>query len=111
MAGHMSSSGTVSRVLSEFYWPGGVQADTKRYYRSCDICRRKITKGRIANAPVGKMSVIYEPFKRVAVDIIGPLSPVTNNGKRYTVTLVDYATKRLRKIKRFSTIKSSSSRF
>ena len=92
MAGHMSTSRTVSRVLSEFYWPG-VQADTKRYCRSCDICQRTIPKGRIAKAPLGKMPVIDEPFKRVAVDILGPLSPVTDNGNRYIVTLVDYATR------------------
>ncbi len=36
MAGHMATTRTVSRVLSEFYWPG-VQSDVKRYCRSCDI--------------------------------------------------------------------------
>ena len=88
----IETSRTVSRLLSEFYRLG-VQADTKRYCRSCDICQRTIPKGRIAKAPLGKMPVIDEPFKRVAVDIIGPLSPVTDNGNRYIVTLVDYATR------------------
>ena len=37
------------------------------------------------------MPLIDEPFKRVAVDIIGPLCPVTDNKNRYTV--VDYATR------------------
>ena len=92
MASHMCTSRTVSSVLSEFYWPG-VIADTKRYCRSCDICQMTIPKERIVKAPLGKMPVIDEPFKRVAVDIIGPLDPVTDNGNRYILTLVDYATR------------------
>ena len=92
MAGHMGIARTVSRVLSEYFWPG-VQADTKRYCRSCDICQRTIPKGKVKKVPLGKMPLIDEPFKRVAVDIIGPLCPVTDNKNRYIVTLVDYATR------------------
>lgn len=92
LAGHMSAARTLSRVLSEFYWPG-IQSDTKRYCRSCDICQRTVPKGRIPKIPLGKMPLIDQPFKRVAVDIIGPLSPVTSHGNRYILTLVDYATR------------------
>ena len=31
-------------------------------------------------------------FKRVAVDLIGPLSPVSDRGNRYILTMVDFAT-------------------
>ena len=39
------------------------------------------------------MPLIDEPFRRVAVDIIGPLSPITERGNRYILTLVDYYTR------------------
>ena len=91
-AGHMSTARTVSRILSEFYWPG-VQSAIKHYFRSCDICQRTVPKGRIPKVPLGKMPLIDEPFKRVAVDIIGPLSPTTTRGNRYIFTLVDNATR------------------
>ena len=39
------------------------------------------------------MPLIDEPFKRVAVDLIGPLHPVTDRGNRYILTLVDHATR------------------
>lgn len=39
MTGHLSTSRTTSEVLSEFYWPG-VQADVRRFCRSCDIYQR-----------------------------------------------------------------------
>ena len=92
LASHMSTARTVSRVLAEFYWPG-VQSDCKRYCRSCDICQRTVPKGRVGKVPLGKMPLIDEPFRRVAVDIIGPLSPITERGNRYILTLVDYSTR------------------
>jgi transposase InsO family protein len=39
------------------------------------------------------MPVIDIPFRRVAVDIVGPLVPITDKGNRYILTLVDYATR------------------
>ncbi|XP_077551248.1 uncharacterized protein LOC144164880 [Haemaphysalis longicornis] len=42
---------------------------------------------------MGKMPIIDAPFELVAVDIIGPLSPTSNSGKRYILTLVEFATR------------------
>ena len=81
LAGHMSTARTISKVLSEFFLPG-VQSDTKRFCKSCDICQKTVPKGRIGKVPLGKMPLINEPFRRVAVNIIGPLSPVTDRGNR-----------------------------
>ncbi|XP_075740366.1 uncharacterized protein LOC142786538 [Rhipicephalus microplus] len=39
------------------------------------------------------MPLIETPFERVAVDIIGPLKPVSNKGNRYILTMVDFATR------------------
>ncbi|XP_033733848.1 uncharacterized protein LOC117322984 [Pecten maximus] len=92
MAGHQGVKRTTARVLSEFFWPG-VQADVTRYCRSCDICQRTISKGRVPVAPLGNMPLIDTPFKRVAVDLIGPIQPATYRGNRYILTVVDYATR------------------
>ena len=39
------------------------------------------------------MLVIKEPFKRVAIDLVGPITPCSDRGHRYIVTVVDYATR------------------
>lgn len=39
------------------------------------------------------MPIITTPFKRVAVDLVGPLDPRTTKGNKYILTLVDYATR------------------
>ena len=44
-------------------------------------------------APVQSVPWVHIPFDKVAIDLIGPLYPVTNRGKRYILTVVDYATR------------------
>ena len=39
------------------------------------------------------MPLIDTPFKRVVVDIVGPIAPPREAGHRYILTLVDYATR------------------
>ncbi|XP_065939358.1 uncharacterized protein [Magallana gigas] len=55
--------------------------------------KRTVHKGKIKKVPLERMPLKYEPFQRVAVDLVGPLSPITDKGNRYILTLVDYATR------------------
>jgi hypothetical protein len=92
MAGHLGKAKTTSRVVTEFYWPG-VNGDVTRFCRSCDVCQKTVCKGRVTKVPLGQMPLIDTPFKRVAVDIVGPIHPVTERKNRYILTLVDYGTR------------------
>ena len=92
MAGHLKTQKTLDRLMSSFYWPG--MADSvRRYCISCDICQRTVQKGSVSRAPLESVPLIDTPFKRVAIDLIGPLDPKTDRGNRYILTLVDYATR------------------
>ena len=90
--GHMGIAKTMDRVSLSFYWPG-IRADIKRFCQSCDRCQKTVKKGSVPKAPVGKMPLISEPFKRVAVDLVGPIHPASEDGHKYILTLVDYATR------------------
>ena len=92
MAGHLGIRKTSDRVLAEFYWPG-VCSEVSRYCRSCDICQRTLPKGKIQRVPLGNMPLIETPFKRVAIDIVGPIEPMTDRKNRYILVMVDYATR------------------
>ena len=92
MAGHLATSRTINRIVTEFYWPG-MQSDIKRFCRSCDTCQKTEPRGKVRKVPMDSMPIIDEPFKRVAVDLIGPLHPPTEKGNRFILTLVDYATR------------------
>ena len=90
MGGHMAVKRTYERVSTNFYWPG-IVGDITRYCRSCDICQRTTPKGKVSKAPLGKIPVIDEPFKRGSCDIIGPINPASERGHRYIFTYVDHA--------------------
>lgn len=92
MSGHQGAKKTTDRVMQEFYWPG-MQSDIKRYVKSCDICQKTTPKGRTTKAPLGQVPIIDTPFQRVAVDLVGPISPPSERGNRYLLTMVDYATR------------------
>jgi len=91
LAGHYAAKRTLNRIAPHFFW-SGMTADIKRFCQSCDRCQRTIPRGRVAHVPLGQVPIVSEPFQRVAVDIIGPLSKTTS-GKRYILVLVDYATR------------------
>lgn len=39
------------------------------------------------------MPIIGVPFQRVGIDLIGPISPASSSGRRFVLTVVDYATR------------------
>ncbi|GFN85207.1 gypsy retrotransposon integrase-like protein 1 [Plakobranchus ocellatus] len=55
------------------------------------MCQQNVKKGVVPRIPVEKVSLVDEPFKRVAIDMEGPISPSCEAGRRFIQTLVDYA--------------------
>ena len=92
MGGHMGMARTEERIVSVFWWKG-VSADVQRYVKSCDVCQRMVHKGRVSRVNLGKMPIISEPFERVAVDLVGPLTPKSERGHRWILTVIDYGTR------------------
>ena len=91
LSGHFSHRKTYQKVSFLYFWPG-MTVDIYNYCRSCDVCQRFGSKGRLKKAELVKMPVISVPFEKVAVDIVGPIKPRSSAGCSYVLTLVDYAT-------------------
>ena len=92
MAGHLAAQRTRERLWNDFYWPG-MCGDIRRYCQSCDRCQRICPKSRVKKAPLGKLPLVSTPFERVAVDLIGPLIPASEEGHKWVLVMVDYATR------------------
>ena len=90
--GHLGIKKTKDRIQTNFYWPG-MQGDVTSFCRSCDVCQKTTAKGSVPRVPLGDMLLIDMPFRRVAVDLVGPISPPSEKGHRYILILVDYATR------------------
>ena len=90
--GHLGVKKTEDRIQTNFYWPG-MHRDVTSFCRSCDVWQKTVAKGTVPCAPLGEMPLINLPFKRVAIDLVGPITPASDKGHRYILTLVDYATR------------------
>ncbi|XP_076049187.1 uncharacterized protein LOC143029893 [Oratosquilla oratoria] len=91
LAGHFSQRKTAMKIADKFFWPG-MAVEIRDFCRSCDICQRMSSKGRVRPVPLHPLPIITEPFSRVAIDLVGPLSPPSAEGHRYILTLIDFAT-------------------
>ena len=90
--GHLGIKKTKGCIQTNFYWPV-MQGDITSFCRSCDVCQKTTAKGSVPRVPLGDMPLIDMPFRRVAVDLVGPVSPPSEKGHQYILTLVDYVTR------------------
>ena len=90
MAGHLGRKKTTDRILQRFYWPG-IYRDVRDHCRSCEQCQKGSPRG-VRKAPLIPLPIMDEPFRRIAMDIVGPLSR-SSSGKRYILVICDYATR------------------
>jgi hypothetical protein len=89
LSGHLGWEKTTQRILRRFYWPT-VFKDVKQYCQTCEECQ--LHGGKTRKAPMIPLPVIGEPFKRIAMDVVGPL-PRTGRGNRFILVICDYATR------------------
>ena len=92
MAGHLGARKTQDRIWRHFYWPG-MSEEIRRWCASCERCQKTTQKGRVKKVPLGEMPLVEEPFRRVAADLIGPISPPSDRKHRFILVVVDYATR------------------
>lgn len=90
MSGHMGGQRTLDRIWKQFFWPLMSQ-EIRAFVASCDACQK--VSPRPQKVPLGQMPLIDTPFERVAIDLVGPIAPLSESGNRYILCVVDYATR------------------
>ena len=90
LAGHCSHKRTTDKICREFWWPS-CATEIKRYCQSCDVCQRNMPK--CIKAPLGRMPTFVCPWKNVAIDLIGPIEPMSEDKHRFILVMIDYATR------------------
>ena len=71
LAGHLGRKKTTDRILQRFYWPN-VRRDVAAHCKSCENCQKAKSR-KVKSVPLIPLPVIAEPFRRIAMDIVGPL--------------------------------------
>ena len=82
LSGHLGTKKTMEQDISNFC-------------KYCDVCQRTISKGRIPKAPLGKMPLIDNPFRSIAIDLVGPIHvhPASERGHHYILNVLDFSRK------------------
>ena len=90
LSGHFSSRKTIDKIFHKFFWPKA-GAEITRFCKTCHTCQKFGTK--VQKVPLVKMPVISEPFSRIAIDIVGPITPASDRKHKYILTIIDLATR------------------
>ena len=91
LSGHMGIAKTLDRIATHFSWPG-LSSDVRKFCATCPQCQLVARKLRSHRVPLRPVEVVTEPFKKIAIDIVGKL-PRSTSGYKYILTIVDYATR------------------
>ncbi|XP_060075036.1 uncharacterized protein LOC132554744 [Ylistrum balloti] len=91
LAGHLGVEKTKERILTSFYWPG-VFKDVTQYCRTCDVCQKVAKRRCDEKAPLVQPPIVGEPFFKISMDVVGPLSK-SKRGNRFILTVMDDATR------------------
>ena len=54
---HLGNRKTREKIMSNFYW-SGIDGDVTRYYRSCDVCLKTVSKGTVPKVPLQSALVV-----------------------------------------------------
>ena len=85
---HLGARKTIQRIKYSFYWPGMIK-EIKAYCSSCHGCQcRKVIRS-VDKIPITPVSRPELPFQVVNVDLIGPIDPVSSQGHKYILCLMD----------------------
>jgi len=91
ISGHQGAIRTGKRASNAYFWVN-MLTDVNNYVKSCEKCQRRKVHGRII-PPMGEFPEITRPLERVGVDLTE--LPVSSNGYKYIMTIVDHLTKYL----------------
>ena len=88
---HLGIRKTFNRNSNHFFWTG-INVAIKTFVRSGNICQ-KLGKSRIPKpSPLINLPILNEPFERLGIDIIGPLSECRELGNRFVLSVIDLCT-------------------
>ena len=82
LSGHMGSKKTFDRIAAHFSWPG-LSFDVRKYCATCLQCQLVTRKLKSKRAPLKPVGNVPEPFKKIAIDIVGELPTIRGTVLQY----------------------------
>ena len=90
-SGHLAFQRTYLKIQNKYYWPN-MRENIKEY---CTACIKCATTSKKINhrAPLHPLEIADAPFSVIAIDFLGPFTPMSVQGNSYIMVVTDYLTK------------------
>ncbi|CAL1264136.1 unnamed protein product [Larinioides sclopetarius] len=85
---HLGARKTIQRIKFSFYWPG-MSKEIKAYCSCCHGCQCRKVNRSVDKIPITPVCRPELPFQVVNVDLIGPVEPISSQGHKYILCLMD----------------------
>jgi transposase InsO family protein len=86
-AGHAGLKATLAAVRDRVFWAPRMIREIKDYIKNCAACKRAKAHRRM-NAGHMQFQLYHEPFERVGIDLVGPLTR-SSDGNKYILHVCD----------------------
>src|SRR6218665_3383309 len=90
--GHLREEKTRERIKLSFVWPK-MRREIDKFCKSCEKCQlkaRSLVMDRVPITPIPREDVA---FKRMTMDVVGPIEPTSAAGHKYCLCIVDSCTR------------------
>lgn len=84
LGGHAGFERMKNTIRRHFSWPR-MSKDIKKYVENCSVCEQSKVQ-RHTKAPLQISSTASEPFEKIYLDLVGPISPQSEDGNKYIFT-------------------------
>ena len=89
---HIGKNKTFNRLIKHFYW-NKIRTDVSNFCNTCRVCLL-LGKAKIPpKAPLIKVAIEDEPFRRIVVDLCETLPACNETNNRFIFTAVDKCTR------------------
>ena len=90
LSGHLGFNKTYNKIKTRFWWPN-LYTEVYKYVLGCQTCQQR-KNPRTNLQGVLQPSLIYRPWERMSMDLLGPL-PETKAGNKYLLVCNDHFTR------------------
>ena len=89
---YLGRNKTFNRLIKHFYW-NKIRTDVSYFCNTCHVCQL-LGKAKVPpKAPLIKVAMEGEPFRRIVVDLCGSLTACKETNNRFIFTAVDTCTR------------------
>ena len=88
LSAHLGRYKTFNRLIKHFYW-NKIRTDVSYFCNTCHVCQMLGKANIPPNAPLIKVAIEGEPFRKILVDLCGPLPACNETNNRFIFTAVN----------------------